>query len=88
MEKWEEERNLKVFENRILMPRVMRMWSGIGSTMRNFSFYLSPNKFWILIWTGHVVRMKEGWSAFKIRTGKPIGKRSLWLKSGFILFFI
>ena len=32
----------------------------------------------ILKWAGHVTRMKEGRSAFKILTGKPIGKRPLW----------
>ena len=26
-------------------------------------------------WAGHVVRMEEGRSAFKILTGKPTGKR-------------
>ena len=30
-----------------------------------------------LRWAGHVARMKEGRSAFKIRTGKPT-ERSLW----------
>ena len=30
-----------------------------------------------LRWAGHVVRMEEGWNAFKILTGKPIGKRPL-----------
>ena len=30
-----------------------------------------------LIWAGHVARMKEGRSAFKILTGKPTGKRLL-----------
>ena len=28
-------------------------------------------------WTGHVARMEEGRSAFKILTGKPTGKRFL-----------
>jgi len=28
-----------------------------------------------LRWTGHVARMEEGRSAFKILTGKPTGKR-------------
>ena len=28
-----------------------------------------------LRWTGHVARMEEGLSAFKILTGKPTGKR-------------
>ena len=63
-------------------PRGMRMGSGEGSTMRNFSFYRSPNivraiKSRRLRWTGHVARMEEGRSAFKILTGKPRGKRSL-----------
>ena len=31
----------------------------------------------ILRWIGHVTRMEEGGSAFKILTGKPTGKRSL-----------
>ena len=30
-----------------------------------------------LRWVGHVARMEEGRSAFKILTGKPIGKRPL-----------
>ena len=29
-----------------------------------------------LRWTGHVARMEEGRSSFKILTGKPTGKRS------------
>ena len=28
-------------------------------------------------WAGHVARMEEGWSALKILTGKPTGKRPL-----------
>ena len=28
-------------------------------------------------WAGHVARMEEGRSAFKILTGKPTGKRTL-----------
>ena len=30
-----------------------------------------------LRWTGHVAKMKEGRSAFKMLTGKPTGKRPL-----------
>ena len=30
-----------------------------------------------LRWAGHVARMEEGSSAFKILTGKPTGKRPL-----------
>ena len=46
------------------------------------SLYRSPNMFRViksrrLRWGGHVARMEEGRSAFKILTGKPIGKRPL-----------
>ena len=44
--------------------------------------YCSPNiarviKSRRLRWAGHVTRMEEGRSAFKILTGKPAGKKSL-----------
>jgi len=44
------------------------------------SLYHSPNivrliKSRELRWAGHVPRMEEGRSAFKILTGKPTGKR-------------
>jgi hypothetical protein len=46
------------------------------------SLYRSPNivrvvKSTRLRWTGHVARMEEGRSVFKILTGKPTGKRPL-----------
>ena len=46
------------------------------------SLYRSPNivrviKSRRLRWTGHVARMEEGRSAFKILTGKPTGRRPL-----------
>ena len=46
------------------------------------SLYRSPNMIRViksrrLRWAGHVARMEEGRSAFKILTGKPTGKRSL-----------
>ena len=46
------------------------------------SLYRSPNivrviKSRRLRWAGHVARMEEGRSAFKILTGKPAGKRPL-----------
>ena len=45
-------------------------------------FFRSPNivraiKYRRLGWTGHVARMEEVRSAFKILTGKPTGKRPL-----------
>ena len=47
-----------------------------------YSLYRSPNivrviKSRRLRWTGHVARMEEARSAFKILTGKPTGKRPL-----------
>ena len=47
-----------------------------------FGLYRSPNivrvvKSRRLGWVGHVARMEEGSSAFKILTGKPTGKRPL-----------
>ena len=44
-------------------PRGIRRGNGEGSTMRNF--------------VGHVARIEEGRSAFKIVTGKPTGERPL-----------
>ena len=46
------------------------------------SLYRSPNivrviKSRRLRWAGHLARMEEGRSAFKILTGKPTGKRPL-----------
>ena len=46
------------------------------------SLYCSPSRVRViksirLRWAGHVARMEEGRSAFKILTGKPIGKRPL-----------
>ena len=44
--------------------------------MRNFIVF-RLNKSRRLKWAGHIVRMEESRSAFKILTGKPTGKRSL-----------
>ena len=38
---------------------------------------LEPFNIFGLSWAGHVARMKEGWSAFKLLTGTPTGKRPL-----------
>ena len=55
-------------------PRGMRMASGEGSTMRNFivrtvHIIVRVIKSRRLRWAGHVTRMEEGRSAFKILTG-------------------
>ena len=52
------------------------------SPVPKFRLYCSPNinrviKSRRLRWVGHVARLEEGRSAFKILTGKPIGKRPL-----------
>ena len=67
---------LRVFENRIL-----RRICGLHNEELH-SLCRSPNivrviKSRRLRWAGHVVRMEEGRSAFKILTGKPTGKRPL-----------
>ena len=48
-------------------------------TMSNVSLFRSPNivsvsKFTKLKWAGHIARMEEGRSAFKMLTGKSTGK--------------
>ena len=78
-----EESWLRVFENRILRPK--RDENGEWRRLYNDEFhslYRSPNivrviKSRRLRWSGHVTRMEEGRSAFKILTGKPTGKRPL-----------
>jgi len=82
-----EERRLRVFENRILR-RILgpkRDENGEWRRVHNeelHNFYRSPNivrliKSRRLRWAGHVARMEEGRSAFKILTSKPKGKRPL-----------
>ena len=58
-------------------PGGMRMGSGEGSTIRNFIVcnIVRVIKSRRLRWAGHVARMEEDRSAFKILTGKPTGKR-------------
>ena len=82
-----EECRLRVFENRILRrifgPKrdVIGEWRRLHNEELH-SLYRSPNiarviKSRILRWAGHVARMEERRSAFKILTGKPTGKRPL-----------
>ena len=63
-------------------PRGMRMGSGEGSTMRNFTvctvhLIVRLIKSRRLKWAWHLARMEEGRSAFKVLTGKLTGKRPL-----------
>ena len=82
-----EERRLRVFENRILRRifEPKRDENGEWRRLHNeelHSLYRSLNivrviKYRRLRWAGHVARMEEGRSAFKILTGKSIEKRPL-----------
>ena len=57
-------------------PRRIRMGSGEGFTMRIF-IVCTDMKYKRLRWAGHVARMEEDRSSFKILTGKPIGSKPL-----------
>ena len=82
-----EECRLRVFENRILRRISGPKMDEIGEWRRLHnkefhSLYHSHNivsmiKFRRLRWAGHVARMEEGRSAFKILTGTPAGNRPL-----------
>ena len=76
---------LRVFENRILRRIFGPKKDGNGEWRRLHneelhSLYRSPKiaraiQSRRLRWAGHVARMEEGRSAFKMLTGKPTGKR-------------
>ena len=53
----------------------MRKASGEGSTKYRSSNIIKMIKSRKLRWAGHVARMEEGMSTFKILTGTPAGKK-------------
>ena len=83
-----KERRLRVFENRILRQIFRPKLDENGERRRLHneelhSLYRSPNivrviKSRRLRWTGHVARMEEGRSTFKILTCKPTGRPPRW----------
>ena len=75
---------LRVFENRILR-RIFGPKRDENEEWRRLhneelhSLYCSPNKIRVIKsrrfrWAGHVARMEVSRSAFKILTGKPLGR--------------
>ena len=82
-----EKYRLRVFENRnlrrIFGPK--RDENGQWRMLHNeelHSLFRSRNLIRViksrrLRWAGHVVRMEEGWNAFKILTDEPVWKRPL-----------
>ena len=62
-------------------PRWLTMGSGDGSKMRTFAVCtVSPNLVRVIKFircAGHVARVEEGRSAFKLLTGKPTEKSPL-----------
>jgi hypothetical protein len=84
----QEERKLRVFENKVLRrifgPRrdeVMGEWRGLHNEELN-DLYSSPNivrviKSRRMRWAGHVVRMGEEKVVYRFLVGKPEGKRPL-----------
>ena len=82
-----EESRLRVLENRILRQIFGPKWVQNGEWRRLHneelhSLYRSPNLVSVIKsrrfrWAGHVARMEESRSAFKILTGKSTGKRPL-----------
>ena len=82
-----EERKLRIYENRILRRKFGPNRDENGEWRRLYneelhSLYRSPNVVRViksrrLRWAGHVARMEEGGSAFKILSGKPTEQRSL-----------
>jgi hypothetical protein len=82
-----EEQRLRIFENRVLRmifgPKREEdeSWGKLHNGELN-SLYSSPNVVKVIKsrrmrWTGHVARMGEGRSVYRVLVGRPEGKRPL-----------
>jgi len=83
---WREERNLRVFENRVLRrifgpkwDEVIREWRRLHNEEIN-DLYCSPNIVGVIYsrrmrWVGHVARMGERSGVYRVLVGKPEGRR-------------
>jgi hypothetical protein len=82
-----EERRLRVFENRMLRrifgpkrDEVTEEWRKLHNEELN-SLYSLPNIVRVIKsrmgWAGHVARMGEGRDVYRVLLGKPEGKRPL-----------
>jgi len=79
---------LKVFENRVLRKifgpkrdEVTGEWRKLHNEKLN-DLYCSPNIVWVIKsrrmrWAGHVARMGERKSGYRVLAGKPEGRRTL-----------
>jgi hypothetical protein len=83
----EQERRLRVFENRVLRifghkrDEVTGEWGKLHNEELN-GLYSLPNivrvmKLSRMRWAGHVARMGEGRGVYRVLVGKPGGKRQL-----------
>ena len=61
--------------NRVSTSRIQGLSNNPNPRLSQSNF--SYSYLFLLRWAGHVARMEEGRSAFKILTGKPTGKRPL-----------
>jgi len=83
-----EERRLRVFENRVLRrvfgpkrDEVTREWGKLHNEELN-DLYSSPKIFQVTKstrkrWAGHVARIRERRSVYRVLVGKPEGQRPL-----------
>jgi hypothetical protein len=83
-----DERRLRVFENRVLRRVFGPKWDEVTEEWRKLhneelsELYSLPNfvrvvKSRRMRWTGHVARVGEGRSVYRVLVGKPEGKKTI-----------